>query len=203
MRVRFVGLVALMALMLASCGGASPEAGGPSEGIQVHGDWTIDIYNEDGSLDEHVEFSNDLTDSAPETLATFFARTRTIGSWAIVLNDTSGQDICFDQCFIEEEGARFAGLAESTDLMVEYVSTPSPRVRLSGSVVAEEDGATNDVSTVNYTCDPTVATSDCPGLSESTIRSITQTFLPERKTISSGQTVQVVVDISFNTDASG
>ena len=47
MRLKLVGLLAVLMMIVASCGGAVPEAAGPSEGIQVHGDWTIDIYNED------------------------------------------------------------------------------------------------------------------------------------------------------------
>lgn len=42
MRYRLVGLAAVVALILASCGGGAPEAAGPAEGIQVHGEWTID-----------------------------------------------------------------------------------------------------------------------------------------------------------------
>jgi hypothetical protein len=40
----------------------------PSEGIDVHGDWKIAIYNADGSLDREYAFSNALLSSAGEAL---------------------------------------------------------------------------------------------------------------------------------------
>ena len=87
MRVRAVGVVALMALVLASCGGATPEAAGPSEGIQVHGDWTIDIYNPDGTLDEHVEISNALGPNGDAQLINHLACGVTTGGlWEIELS---------------------------------------------------------------------------------------------------------------------
>src|SRR5579862_760999 len=36
-------------------------SGGPSEGIKVHGHWTIDVRNPDGSLSSHSEFDNHLS----------------------------------------------------------------------------------------------------------------------------------------------
>lgn len=69
MRFRSIALLALLALATASCGGGAPMASGPSEGIQIHGDWTIDVFNEDGSLADHVEFSNGLAPSGTRVLA--------------------------------------------------------------------------------------------------------------------------------------
>src|SRR5437879_3747133 len=37
---------------------AAAPAGGPQEGIQVHGAWTIDVREPDGTLVEHREFEN-------------------------------------------------------------------------------------------------------------------------------------------------
>jgi hypothetical protein len=36
------------------------QRGGPHEGIKVHGHWTIEVRNSDGSLARHVEFENSL-----------------------------------------------------------------------------------------------------------------------------------------------
>src|SRR5688572_769639 len=50
-------------------GEAAPPAGGPREGIQVHGAWTIAIYNSDGSLASLTEFENALHEEGPRVLS--------------------------------------------------------------------------------------------------------------------------------------
>lgn len=42
---------------------------GTGEGIQVHGWWTIEVRNRDGSVAKHVEFENSLVTSATNNLA--------------------------------------------------------------------------------------------------------------------------------------
>jgi hypothetical protein len=37
------------------------ESGSGSEGIKVHGDWTVEVTNPDGSLARKIQFSNDIT----------------------------------------------------------------------------------------------------------------------------------------------
>lgn len=95
MRIRAVGLVAVLALVLVSCGGGTPEAAGPSEGIGVQGAWTIDVYNPDGTLDENHEFDNGLRVRGTELLAGLLTSTRlgatedfNASDWAVVLADT-------------------------------------------------------------------------------------------------------------------
>ncbi|HSP63214.1 MAG TPA: hypothetical protein VLQ90_09555, partial [Pyrinomonadaceae bacterium] len=39
---------------------AVESKGGQKEGIKVHGHWTIDVRNPDGTLVTHREFENDL-----------------------------------------------------------------------------------------------------------------------------------------------
>lgn len=60
MSTRRIGLVAALALLAAACGApeAVPEASGPSQGIVVHGDWTIEVRDPDGALAQRSEFEN-------------------------------------------------------------------------------------------------------------------------------------------------
>lgn len=74
MTTKFVGLLTVLVLVLSACG-SSGTAGGPTEGIGVHGAWTIDIINADGTLDQHVEFENDLRASGAELLARLLTNT--------------------------------------------------------------------------------------------------------------------------------
>jgi hypothetical protein len=47
---------------------SAPQAKGQHEGITVHGHWTIEVKNSDGTLDKHVEFENSLAGSQGWTL---------------------------------------------------------------------------------------------------------------------------------------
>jgi hypothetical protein len=54
-------------------------------GIRVHGHWTIDVLNRDGTLAKHVEFENALTLVGAEALPLILGRAATPGAWAIGL----------------------------------------------------------------------------------------------------------------------
>lgn len=75
MSSRLIGLLAVIGMVIAACGGGVPEAtgDGPAEGIQVHGHWIVDVYNSDGSLDKRHEFDNRLTAPGIQFLGEFLA----------------------------------------------------------------------------------------------------------------------------------
>ncbi len=47
---------------------------GTGEGIQIHGQWTIEIRNRDGSVARHLEFENSLVGDGPAVLALLLGR---------------------------------------------------------------------------------------------------------------------------------
>lgn len=62
---------------------------GKAEGIQIHGQWTIEVRNRDGSVAKHVEFENALTpDDGPFLLAGLLSGNLTTGAWSIWLAAT-------------------------------------------------------------------------------------------------------------------
>jgi hypothetical protein len=69
--------------------------GGPREGIKVHGRWTIDVRNPDGTLASHHEFDNSLVangSGGTGALVGLLGRVWTgIHHWEIVLNGPAGQ----------------------------------------------------------------------------------------------------------------
>src|SRR5882762_9418538 len=70
----------------ASQGGEkSSGAGGPHEGIKVHGHWSIDIRKPDGTLVKHNEFENALQDDGKSFLAQSLARVAPVLTWNIQL----------------------------------------------------------------------------------------------------------------------
>lgn len=65
-------------------GSEDTPAPGMREGIKVHGDWTIELRNPDGSLASHHEFKNALTTVGASNLTTLLAGAGTACKWAIV-----------------------------------------------------------------------------------------------------------------------
>lgn len=97
MRTRLVALIGALALLAAACAGAgaTPDAsdeGALASGIGVQGDWTIEVYDPDGSLDESVEFTNALTDQGAEFLGLFAIGFGRFGEVSIVLGDIGTLD---------------------------------------------------------------------------------------------------------------
>lgn len=204
MKVRFMGLLALMALVLASCGGASPEAGGPEEGIQVHGDWTIDIYNEDGSLDEHVEFSNALHPTGKAGLIEYLAGESTPGQWRIWVVGTTEES--FGLCPTTgdpQERCIVSPTVETLDLDDE----PGREIlRLIGDTAVDVDGEIMSATTAQGRCAETTSPTDCTsaGGFPFTEKDVTALDWNNDGTpndgpipVSAGQTIQVEVAISF------
>ncbi len=90
MRIKMVCMAALMALVLASGVSVASEAASPSEGIGVHGAWTIEVYNPDGSLDERVQFHNEFVGAG--VLADLLSLADTMTGWKI--SATASLPIC-------------------------------------------------------------------------------------------------------------
>lgn len=76
----------------------NPSRGGQHEGIKVHGHWTIEVRDADGTLVTHREFENALTSSGGGELARYLARSSTVGQWNVGLVGAS-------VLFIDEPGS--------------------------------------------------------------------------------------------------
>ncbi len=197
MRKRTLALLAVIALLAAGCatGGTTDAAGGPNETVTVHGSWTIDVLNSDGTVAEHRTFHNDLLPAGEEMLALLLARQATTGGWRVFLDNGAENAPCPSFCRIGEAGVPSALESDNLVVTVENTST----VRLSGSVAATQDGQITAVASDPFLCQPSVAPSDCLG--ESGVGpsgAFTNTILAPID-VALGQIVQVQVDISFAT----
>ena len=91
---------------------AQHESGGKAggDGIKVHGHWTIDVRNPDGTLASHNEFENALRgDFGAPALARLLTRDHRLSSWQIQLNSGGNDGPCSEQgqparCHIYEPG---------------------------------------------------------------------------------------------------
>lgn len=204
---RAIGLLSVLGLtlLLAACGGgnsdgAADDGSVQSEGIEVHGDWEITVYDADGTLDEQYVFANALNPTGSDAIVRLLARTRTAGGWKIFLDNSSLEAPCPSFCRIEEAGT--PGAAESDNLVVEVVGTSPAVLRLSGSVVAEQDGDIGSVGTRVDSCEPSTVTDNCLGSSFGDLSFTTKVFDPvEKPSATAGQIIQVQVDISFASPA--
>jgi hypothetical protein len=74
-----------------------PPAKGQREGITVHGHWTIEVKNPDGTVVKHVEFENALTAEGRFLITRdLLSRSSTLGTWGIGLS-SSGTSPCTAQ----------------------------------------------------------------------------------------------------------
>jgi hypothetical protein len=193
-----VAAAAILAIVLGSqpvarAGSDTPPAGGPSEAIKVHGHWTIDILNPDGSLVSHHEFENALTNGfgASTFLNGVLSRSKRVGKWQVALG---GSPACYPNnapCWIVEPGTPIEG-----GVLSATTPTTGPNAGkfvLSGSTTAPRAAQISVVQT---------QTDDCPAAVGSTCTAgsfgFTQKVLTAPIDLAEGQIIQVTVVISFS-----
>jgi len=162
------------------------HAGGPHEGIKVHGHWVIDVRNPDGKLVKHHEFENSYYGSV--FLPTLLARQRSVGFWEISLDNGAAGDSFL---LTEPEDTRTPDTYNFRTL-----NPPSGNLVLtiSGTFTAPISDTITQVTTLVSSCSPNTApATPCvvgSGFSYFTTASQSVSF-------ASGQIVQVTVNISF------
>jgi hypothetical protein len=181
---------------------ASPA--GPREGLRVHGHWTIEVRNPDGTLVERREFQNALVIPAGANfLANVMGRARTVGGWRIDV--FGGVQLCEDPA---GGAATSCQITESTDAVISNAAfktltvgvsgaTPAETV-LNGSMVAQRTGDISMVRTFDIYCAPSTSPAACPGGAVTGGDLITSTTLGAPIPVTAGQQVQVRVLISFS-----
>ncbi len=89
---------------------------GSGEGIQVHGWWTIEIRNRDGSVDRHVELENALVNDGPALLTALLTGTSVAGSWALAVSGDPGPCGSGFACWIVMPGSSVTGFGGGSTL---------------------------------------------------------------------------------------
>jgi hypothetical protein len=186
----------------ARAGTAEPSPGAPREAIKVHGDWTIEVKNPDGSLVSHHEFANALDSSGGVALAQMLARTKVAGEWGVSLWQVGSglRPPCPSSsdgaCFIGEVGGENPGAPFKTlTVSVPPTGPNAGKLVLSGQATAEADGDIARVSTLVGLCAGTTAPASCTNY-RSTV--FTAHNFPTPIVVLANQIVQVTVVISFS-----
>ncbi|SRR5258705_9382915 len=201
-----VAAVAMLALVLGSQPAAraasdGPQGGAQNEGIKVHGQWTIDVKNPDGSFVSHHEFQNALDGFGALRLAEMLARLKSSGVWNIGLWQVG---IARKPCPSYFNGACVIGEVGSTDPEAQFktmtVSVPASgpnqgKLVLSGTATVEADGDIYTVYTDHGYCAGSVAPASCAAYRDSTF---TRRDFASPIVVLAGQIVQVTVVISFS-----
>jgi len=143
-------------------------AKGSSEGVKVHGHWTIEVRNPDGTLVNHREVDNAFnTIQGAETLSKVLGRVITPGRWTITLGSGSPNEICENpvgtpsiNCFIQESSDGASQSNSFKTLVVTVTGSPNT-LKISGSMTAARDGLINDISSFMSFCLGTISPATC------------------------------------------
>ena len=171
---------------------------GSREGIKVHGHWTIEVRNYDGTLDTHREFENSLAGGGDYALSTVFARTNSVGLWQINLRGGCPGSLNGSDCIIQENASPQIGAVVFKGLTI---STPATNglyaVQLSGTARASATGQITGVQTLINVCQG----GGCAPATSGGI--VTAGYLFSQATITpinvaSGQSIDVTVVFSFS-----
>ena len=173
-----------------------PSGDGRHEGIKVHGHWTIEVRNPDGSLATHREFENALTAGGGISLSGFLARTSTVGDWIVAFQINSSNVTWY----ITEPGTTRGAPNPGVTIGALTISAPNGTFVLTGNGTAPASGTVTAVRWQGSFCPPTVAPANCNGNAENYggIGSITGTTLSSPVSVAAGQMIAVTVVISFS-----
>ena len=86
--------------------------GGQVEGIKVHGHWTIEVRNPDGTLVTRREFENALTPFGAVSLAGIFVRALIPGQWRITLEGSGPGGTADSPCITDTGSPRTCEIYE-------------------------------------------------------------------------------------------
>jgi hypothetical protein len=184
--------VVLVVVLLLAASTALAQERATGEGVKVHGHWTIDVKNPDGTLVSHHEFENALVQTGQNLLSSVLAHKGTVVGWAVLLDDSGG----IPQWIIAEPqlqqqppfGSPLFPPQVTTPNLTATTGTPQQTV-LQGSVQA--------VSSLSIA---TVQTMLAIQISGQPLGGdfFSQRALPQTITVQAGQIAQVTVVFSFS-----
>ncbi|MDP6823044.1 MAG: hypothetical protein QF554_07100 [Dehalococcoidia bacterium] len=184
----------------------SPQAGGPNDGIQVHGRWTVEVTEPDGRLVSLTEFDNSLDAQwGEQILSNFLGHVWSPGVWRIRLLGSvrpCETGSASQECEIWELPSSDFTVSNSSWRFGELsVTVPSSgpnenSLVLSGTATVANATTITDVETGVRGCAPSVAPADadCGG----SILTFTSKTLSPGVPVLADQAVNVTVVISFS-----
>jgi hypothetical protein len=188
---------------------------GSHEGIKVHGHWTIEVRNLDGSVATHREFENSLASgSGAQALVALLSHTATVGFLQVLLYGPNCAIGGYPYCsIIENIPGSFTANGVSNNLTLSVKSPPiagsgASTLTLNGNVTPVNSTQITQVQTGFLACTPDTSPQACfpaanaPGASYGVppllwIYGLTSANI-SALSVQSGQTVAVTVVLSFS-----
>jgi hypothetical protein len=184
-----------------------PSGDGNHEGIKVHGHWTIEVRNPDGSFVSHREFENSLQQgSGPVGLTGVLGHLNTAGYWSVFLvaspNCGVVQGISFYSCQIFEPSVTGGSVQPPVSNNL-GVNAPigGATLTLQGSVQVPASPASVQITSVQTgiaLCPPSSSPQACVASALAPSQIITSANLKIPIAVQANQIVQVSVVISFS-----
>jgi hypothetical protein len=191
---RTIGAFATAAIVAAGGATLLTAAGGQREGIKVHGHWTIEVRNPDGTLSARHEFENALVDTGAVNLARLLSRANAPGMWGVSLYSPAGTPNCMAigiPCILSEHPGYGAPLRAE----VPSEGPNAGRLVLSGSFTSPTARTFIAVDRGFELCQP-----QSPGCSAGTLAGAfsRKDFSAPFPSAEAGQIVQITVTFSFS-----
>lgn len=173
-------------VMTTAAQAADARGGGPSEGIKVHGHWTIEVRNPDGSLASRHEFKNALVPGEGDAaLARMFHRNQLSWKWVVEVGEVTGDGM----------GGPCLPPVTPPNGMPCTVRQPDVTVTIAGETVRLSGAVTADKATPQLSRFATLLDAVHNG---GTITRFTEKRLPAPISVAAGQVIQVTVVFSFS-----
>jgi len=165
--------------------------GSTSEGIEVHGSWTIEVRNPDGSQAEYREFENALTPVGSELLANILTSALSPGRWFLTFSGINGPCNPAVCVVAVSPVSGIQGVYDNGNIDGNLIG-----FSLEGSYLVDSDGEIGVVSTRLGVCASGVAPAACTETSD--FRGFTVKGLDPDIPVGANQTVYIKVEISFS-----
>lgn len=182
----------------------------PVAGIKVHGQWTIDVRAQDGSLVLHREFKNALTQDGAYLLMEVLGGGYTHGEWLLRLDgvpdsvapcseaNTPHSCMIAEPTYLDYTNA----VVPTRDSRNLTVQRPGDRIVMSGSITASRAGSVGAVRSFQTLCYAGVPALSCKGNDPSGsimgLGAFTAATLPQPINVVAGQIIQVTFVVTFS-----
>jgi len=205
--------------------GGQKTASGMNQNMKMHGHWTIDIKNPDGTLAQHHEFENSIQYDGQNYLVGLMSGYGAAGPWEIYFSSVgavAGTSPCnsaqYPYCAIVYSTASQPGsficnglYTCSTGLTITPTFGVGPTLTLAGSIAATQAGSIGFVGTGMNACGGTAGSNGYPtaistitpaacytSTTASFSGTATSTTLASPISVAQGQIIQVKVVLSFS-----
>jgi hypothetical protein len=204
--------------------GGQKTASGMNQNMKMHGHWTIDIKNPDGTLVQHREFENSIQYDGQNYLVGLMSGYGAAGPWMIYFSNvgaTTAGSPCntatYPYCAIVYSTASQPGIFAcnyytcATGLTITPTFGVGPTLTLAGSIAATQAGTIGVVYTGMNACGGTAGSSGYPtaistitpaacytSTTNSFSGTATGTTLSSPISVAQGQIIQVKVVLSFS-----